>query len=87
MAETLRAPPKISLNRGATEIKGFDLVNLNPIYKRELSKPDVHQRKGMWKVSMCGEGGIVLVAMPPPCTQHCSPRDSKVVRERGPEGA
>ena len=30
---------------------------LNPIYERELNKPDVHQRKGMWKVSMCWERG------------------------------
>ena len=31
--------------------------DLNPTYKRELNEPDVHQRKGMWNVSMCGEGG------------------------------
>ena len=45
------------LNHGAAEIKGCDLGNLNPIYERELNKPDVHQRKGMWNVSICGEGG------------------------------
>ena len=39
------------------KIKGFDLGNLKPIYERVLNKPDVHQTKGMWNVSMGGEGG------------------------------
>jgi hypothetical protein len=39
------------------EIKRLDLGNLNPIYERELNKPDVHQMKGRWNVSKDGEGG------------------------------
>ena len=31
---------------GAAEIKRLDLCNLNPIYERDLNKPDVHQKKG-----------------------------------------
>ena len=41
------------MSYGAAEIKGCDLGNLNPIYERELNKPDVHQRKGMLNVSKC----------------------------------
>ena len=33
-----------------------DIGNLNHIYERELNKPDVHQMKGRWNVSMDGEG-------------------------------
>ena len=45
-----------SLSHGAAETNGLDLGNLNPIYARELNKPDVRQRKGRWNVSMDGEG-------------------------------
>jgi hypothetical protein len=36
-----------------------DLGILNPIYERELSKPDVHQAKWIRKVAMSGEEGEV----------------------------
>ena len=39
------------------QIKRLDLGNLNPIYERELNKPNVHQMKGRWNVSNDGEGG------------------------------
>jgi hypothetical protein len=35
----------------------LDVGKLNPIYERELNKPDVHQRKGRWNMSKVGEGG------------------------------
>ena len=41
-------------SHGAAETKVFDLGNLNPIYERVLKKLNVQQKKGRWKVSMCG---------------------------------
>jgi len=45
------------LSHCAAEIKRLDVGKLNPIYERELNKPDVHQRKGRWNMSKVGEGG------------------------------
>jgi hypothetical protein len=39
------------LSHGVTEMKGFNLGILNPIYERELNKPDIHQVKGKWVVT------------------------------------
>ena len=39
------------------EMIRLDLGNINPIYERELNKPDVHQRRGRWNVSNFWEGG------------------------------
>jgi hypothetical protein len=36
------------LCHSVAEIKKLDLGNLNPIYEREINKPDVHQMKGRW---------------------------------------
>ena len=44
------------MSHGVVKIKRLDLGNLNPIYERELNKPDVHQRKGRWVVSNDWEG-------------------------------
>ena len=40
------------LNHGVADTKRLNLGNLNPIYERELTKLELHQGEGRWKMCL-----------------------------------